>query len=115
MLYGSVASFVLAAMLGLYMVAFLFRNKEIPKGIAFIHGPLAVVALVLLVLYAFYESRQADLAISILLFVAAAAGGFVLFVRDLLRRPLPKWLAIVHALLAVAALSLVVVEEGVLR
>src|SRR5688572_6269173 len=114
MLYGSIAFFVLAAMLGVYMVTFLFRDREIPKGIAFIHGPLAIVGLVLLLVYAFESQKEDDHLISIILFVVAAIGGFIMLGRDLLRKPVPKWLAVVHALAAVAALVLIIVREGII-
>jgi hypothetical protein len=35
------------------------------------------------------------------LFIIAATGGFIVFVRDIINKPVPKWLAIVHGLIAV--------------
>jgi hypothetical protein len=42
-------------------------------------------------------------AISLLLFIIAAIGGFILFGRDLTKKPGPKWLAVIHALAAVTS------------
>jgi hypothetical protein len=36
------------------------------------------------------------------LLVIAAIGGIIVFARDITNKPVPKWLAIVHGLVAVA-------------
>lgn len=101
MLLTAIVCFALAAILGLYLLSFVLQNKNTPKGIAFIHGPVAVVGLILLIIYAFFNSPSPI--VSIVLFVLAAMGGLMLIYRDLTGKSVPKWLAIGHGLIAVAA------------
>jgi hypothetical protein len=76
------------------------KGKETPKAVTFTHGPLAGIGLILLILYAFRHS-PAPIG-SLILFIIAAAGGFALIARDLTSSSVPKWLALVHGLVAVA-------------
>lgn len=99
MLILAIILFALAALLGMYLLSFVLQNKNTPKGIAFIHGPLAAAGLVLLIIYAFYHSPSPI--ISIILFVLAALGGFLLIYRDITGKSIPSWLAIGHGTLAV--------------
>lgn len=100
MLYTSIAFFALAAVLGMFLISFVLKDKETPKAVVFTHGPLAVVGLILLIIYSVKQSPGPVEAI--VLFVIAAAGGLVMVWRDLTRRTVPKWLAVIHGLLAVA-------------
>lgn len=99
-IYIIITLFSLAAILGMYLLSFVLRNRETPKGIAFIHGPVAAIALVILIIYSIKNDHA--FTTSIVLFVMAALGGIILIVRDLSGKPLPKWLAIAHGLIAVA-------------
>jgi hypothetical protein len=101
MIYTAIGTFALAAIMGIYLLTFILQKKETPKAIALLHGLFAAIALVLLIIYT--VKTGADLVQSIVLFILAALGGFVLFVRDLMGKSLPKALAIVHGLLAVTA------------
>ena len=51
MILAAIIFFALAAVLGVIMLSYLLRDKHIPKGLAVLHGPLAVVGLVLLIIY----------------------------------------------------------------
>ena len=93
-----VTLFALGAIIGMYLLALVLQGKETPKAVALIHGVFVVVALVLLIIY---SSRNPGLADSIVLFLIAALGGLVLIIRDLLSKSIPKWLAVVHGLVAV--------------
>jgi len=99
MLFVSIAFFSLAAVLGMLLLSYVLRGKETPKGVVFTHGPLAVIGLILLVIYSLDNPPGAME--SIILFVIAALGGLILVTRDLLRKTIPKWLAVVHGLVAV--------------
>jgi hypothetical protein len=46
---------------------------------------------------------------SAVLFVIAALGGFIMLARDLGNKPIPKWLAVGHGLLAVTGFILLLV------
>jgi hypothetical protein len=99
-LYIIIGLFALAALLGVVLISYVLRSKETPKAVAFIHGPLAAIALVILIVYSINNDRM--FIASIVLFVLAALGGIILFIKDLKGKPLPQWLAIVHGLVAVA-------------
>ena len=81
------------------MLGYLLKGKHIPKGLAVLHGPLAVVGLVLLIIYSLCTAQGAWIPIGI--FVAAALGGFLLIHKDLTGKA-PKWLGLAHGLVAVA-------------
>jgi hypothetical protein len=97
-LYLIIALFALGALIGMYLLALVLQKKETPKFVAFIHGAFVAAALILLILY---NSQQPGFMESIVLFIVAAVGGLTLIIRDLKGKPLPKWLAIGHALIAV--------------
>jgi hypothetical protein len=90
-----------AALGGLYLLSYILKNKNTPKGIAIIHGGVAFIALTLLIIYGFFNHPTPIL--SILLFIAAAAGGFILFYRDIGGKLIPKWLALGHGTIAIIA------------
>jgi hypothetical protein len=107
MIAAAIAFFSLAALLGLLLLSFVLRGKETPKAVVFTHGPLAVTGLVLLLIYAF-NHKPGPLE-AIIAFMVAALGGFVLVFRDLTGKPVPKWLAVVHGLVAVTGFILLVI------
>lgn len=107
MLIIAIIFFALAAFLGLFLLFYVLTNKNTPKGVAFIHGPLAAIGLVILIIYAFLN--QSSPMVSIILFVLAALGGMTLIYRDLSGKPLPKWLAIGHALTAIVGFIFLII------
>ena len=110
MIISAITLFVLSAMLGVVLLTYVLKNKETPKGLAFIHGPLAVIGLIILIIYAFNNLGGKSHFQSIILFILAASGGFVMIARDLLGKTIPKWLAIVHGLLAATGLALLIIH-----
>lgn len=99
-LYLIIGLFALGALIGMYLLALVLQKKETPKSVALIHGLFVAAALVLLIIY--NVEHGPGLVESIVLFVVAALGGFVLFMRDLTGKAIPKWLAVGHGLTAVA-------------
>jgi len=99
MIAAAILFFALAALIGATMLGYLLKGKHIPKGLAMLHGPLAVVGLVLLVVYSLLAPQGAWIPIAI--FIAAALGGLLLFFKDLTGKA-PKWLGVVHGVVAVA-------------
>jgi len=95
--------FALAAVVGIGMAAIRFRGKPYPSmSLALLHGAAAAAGLIALIVVV--QKPGASLAMSALIvFLVAAAGGFVLFFRHLRKLALPIWLVVVHALVAVAA------------
>lgn len=108
MLITTVILFALAAVLGLILFNKVFKDEKTPKAVVYSHGAAAVTALILLII-AYVNQGDSMLMISLLIFIVAALGGFVLFAKDLAQKPIPKWLAIVHALAAVTAFVLLLV------
>lgn len=101
MLILIITLFGIAALLGIYLLSFVLQNKNTPKGIALLHGPVAAVALAILIIYAFLHTYSPI--ISIILFILVAIGGGILIYRDLMGKTMPKWLALGHGILALIA------------
>lgn len=107
LVYIAIGLFAFAAVIGIYLLSLVLRNKETRKGLALIHGAAAASALVLLIISAICHEGSRHL-VAIILFTVAALGGFVLIARDLSGKKPPKWLAIVHGLTAATALGFLV-------
>lgn len=99
MLIIAIIFFALAALLGLFLLTYVLQGKETPKGVAFTHGPLAVIGLILLIIYAILYSPSPI--VSIIVFVLAALGGLMMIFRDLTGKSVPKWMAAGHGIVAV--------------
>ncbi len=101
MLYTAIACFSLAIILGMLLISYVLADKNTPKAVVFTHGSLAAIGIVLLIVYAFIHHPSPI--ISIILFILAAMGGFLMVYRDLTGHPVPKWLAVGHGLTAIIA------------
>lgn len=101
MVFVTIALFALAAVFGVINVVRIVVADRAPRATVYIHGSLAAVALVLLLVYAFLHSQAAPI-VALILFVIAALGGFVLFGIDLATKKPPKWFGFVHGAVAVA-------------
>ena len=99
--------FAIAALGGLVMAGIRFSGPNPPAWLAMLHGFLSAAALTLLIYAACSVGlpKLADLAI--VLFIVAALGGVAMnLVYQWKLLPLPKWLVIVHGLLAVSGFVL---------
>lgn len=94
--------FAVAAVFGLTLLVPILKGSNPSRTFVFIHGGIAAIALVMLLLQFFQEGSTVP-QLSVILFVVAALGGFVLFAIDLQKKPVPKGLALIHAGAAVAA------------
>ena len=99
-IYTAIAILGMTAILGMYLLTLLLRSKSLPKGATIIHGLLAVLAVVLLVIYCFGHSPGPW--VSIIVFLVAASGGFIMNYRDITGKSVPKWLGLTHGLIAMA-------------
>lgn len=108
MLLTTIILFGIAAVLGTVLITKVLKDQETPKAVVYSHGAAAAIALVLLII-AYTNQGDSLLMISILVFVVAALGGFVMFGRDISQRAIPKWLAVVHALAAVTGFVLLLI------
>src|SRR5436305_1493526 len=88
MIAAAILLFSLAAVLGLIMLGYLLTGRHIPKGLAFLHGPLAVAGVVTLLIYSICAAHGAWTVIGV--FLAAALGGLLLLYKDLSGKA-PKW------------------------
>lgn len=107
MLLTAIGFFALAVILGMILISYVLTNRNTPKGIAFTHGPIAAVGIILLIGYAFFHHPSPW--ISIILFILAAFGGFLLIYRDITGKSVPKWLAILHGLTAITGFVLLLI------
>jgi len=107
MLISAIVLFVLAAVFGLVALTAILKNKPTPKPAVFIHGGLAAIALVLVILYAVTGSGAAPVT-RLVLVVVAALGGFVLFAKDMQHKSIPTFLAIAHPIIAAVGLVLLI-------
>jgi hypothetical protein len=94
--------FAVAALAGLSVLVPVLQGKTPKRAFALVHGGIAALALVLLLLQYFRDMASVP-QLSVIIFVVAALGGFVLFAHDLQKNPIPKALALVHAGAAVVA------------
>lgn len=99
-LYAIIGLFALGAIIGIYLLTLILQSKETPKAAVFVHGFFVVIALVMLIVYT--TNNSPGPIESLVLLVIAATGGLVLVYRDLTGSKIPKWLAVVHGLAAVA-------------
>jgi hypothetical protein len=105
--YLVISLFALGAIIGMYLLALVLQKKETPKFVAFIHGAFVAAALILLIVYSSGNPGFMD---SIVLFIIAALGGLVLITRDLTGKPIPRWLAVTHGLIAVTGFIFLLVD-----
>lgn len=105
--------FALAALGGVVLATLHFRGKKLPVPVAVVHGAVAAIALVLLIVGIAQAAPGTDLALgqwSMVLFLVAAVGGFVMFGGYHLRhKPLPSAFVVLHALTAVLAFVLLLI------
>ena len=107
MIYTAIAFFALAAIFGMILLSFILRKKETPKGMAIVHGLLGATGLILTIYYTI-KHRPGPVE-SAVLFTIAALGGIIVFSRDISNKSLPKWLAVIHGLVAVASFAFLLI------
>lgn len=109
MLIMAIVLFIIAAIFGLTVLTAILKNQPTPKSYVFTHGPIAATALIIVIIYAMMGHMHPLLITSIVLFILAALGGLTLFTIDMRKRPIPKFLAVLHPILAVTALVTLII------
>lgn len=100
MLYTIIAFFAMAAIFGSMLLTYVLRNRKPPRMNLYLHGLFAIVGLLLLLFYTFRnDPGPVECAV---LFVIAALGGLTMALRDFSGKSIPKWLAVVHGMIAVS-------------
>ena len=107
MLLSALGFFLLAAVLGIYLLSLVLRSKQIPKAITIIHGLFAATGLVLLVVYPIYYNPAPIL--SLVLFVFAALGGVTMAYKGITGKSVPAWMAMGHGTVAIIGLATLIV------
>lgn len=103
MLDASLILFAVAALGGATMAVLHFRGRAMPPVmLATLHGILAASGLVVLLLAVVRDGASGLPTIALLLFLAAALGGFALLGFHVRGRAQPSALIVGHGLLAVA-------------
>ena len=99
--------FILAAIFGLVLITKVFQNSPRPIGAIIAHGLIAAAGLVLVFICVLRNYEKSPVA-SFILFLVAALGGFIMFGRDMSKKPIPKGLALIHAGAAAVGLLLLI-------
>ncbi len=101
LVYVCIVLFAIAAVFGVINLVRLLASGRPPRATVYIHGVFAAVSLVLLIIFAIVRTGTAPI-VALILFIIAALGGFTLFGVDLATQKPPKWLGVVHGVVAVA-------------
>ena len=100
-MYAAIGLFLVAAIFGIIITSAILRGQPTPKPIVFIHGLLAAAALGIVIYYVVTNEGKSPVVSTVLLTIGAL-GGFVLFARDMSKKPGPVMLIAIHALFAVS-------------
>ncbi|HKR66172.1 MAG TPA: hypothetical protein VJZ00_20750 [Thermoanaerobaculia bacterium] len=103
MLTWIIVLFGVAALGGVTLAILRFRERPLPMPLALVHGAVAAIALVMLLIVALGATGTSILKIALVAFVIAALGGFFLFSFHVRKRPLPIPMVVIHGLVAVVA------------
>jgi hypothetical protein len=109
LILAAICLFIIAAGFGLVILTAILRDQPTPKPFVLIHGPLAALAIVLVVIDVARGHAAGLLIASLIIFIVAAIGGFTLLTLDTLHKRIPKPLAILHPLIAVTGLIVLIV------
>lgn len=102
-IYIAIGLFVLAAFMGLIVLIEILCDRPTPKGVVYTHGIFAGIGLLLLILFMVYHQGTNPI-LSVTILILAALGGVALFTIDIRKKPIPKWLALLHPLIAIIGL-----------
>ncbi|KTD21827.1 hypothetical protein [Legionella londiniensis] len=104
----AIALFITAALLGLRILLAILKDKPTPKPFVLSHGPLAALAIVLLIIEVVRGNTDGLLITSLIIFILAAIGGFTLYTLDMLKKDIPKPIAIAHPIVAATGLAVLI-------
>lgn len=105
----AIALFIIGAIFGLIVLTHVLKNQTTPKPMVLFHGLFVATGLVLVLIAFLTQQSDKLLGISLGLFLIAALGGFTLLFTDLSHKPIPKWLAVIHPLVAATGLVTLIV------
>lgn len=102
MLATAIVLFLFAGVFGLIVLLTLFKNHPTPKPVVVIHGVLGGIALLITLTYLAMGHTEPLFLTGTGLLLAAVVIGFIAFGIDISGMRVPRWLVIIHPLLAVA-------------
>ena len=106
LIYTAIAVFGLAAIIGMYLITLLMRDRKRPLFASIVHGLFATCGLTLFVIYCIHQPGPLA---SLTIMVIAALCGLVLIYHEVIGRPVPKWLGALHGVLAVVGFILLLI------
>jgi hypothetical protein len=111
MLNTAAIIFAIAAVGGIVLAAHVLRDKFAPWALSLVHAALGAAGIVIL-LVAVIGGARGNIALSLVLFVVAALGGFFLASFHYRKQLPPKVVVVVHALVAVAGFGVLLAALG---
>jgi len=109
MIKTALVFFALAALGGLALGTMHIKKRDVPIGLALVHGLLAATGLVLLILGIGQAAAGGSVA-ALVIFVLAAMGGLFMFTNHLRRRRPPTAIILVHGAAAVTAFLVLLIK-----
>jgi hypothetical protein len=109
MILTAIIFFLFAAIFGAVLLTKVLKDHPTPKPVAVIHGAIASIALLMLIVYVINGHTAPLLIASLVIFVIAALGGFTMFIIDISKKPIPKVAAVFHPLLAISGVILLII------
>lgn len=108
MLTIAIFLFIMAAIFGLVILLAILQNSPTPTPIVYIHGSIALVALLMLIAGVVTTKASPLLIASLCVFVLAALGGLFMLSLDVRKKRIPKVIALVHPAAALSALAMLI-------
>lgn len=102
MIIASLIVFGIAALFGMILIGKVATEQPTPKLIVVLHGLFAATGLGLLAADVM-SNPASKVAIPLVIFLIVALVGFYMLSRDLMKKLIPKGLAVVHAIVAVCS------------
>ncbi len=110
MAYTSIVLFAIAALIGITLAVSYQGGKPVAVSRALVHGLFAAAGLVVLIVFLATGAQAGATAVtSLIVFIVAALGGFVLFGLHVTQRKVPMPVIVVHALVAVAGFVILLI------
>lgn len=100
MLIVGIIFLTLAVLFGLIILSSILQNKRTPKPIVFLHGAVALFAILVIIGYIASGHTSPLIVASLVFFLIAAMGGLTLLIFDIKKKPIAKLIVLVHPLIA---------------
>jgi hypothetical protein len=108
MIAVAIMLFAFAAVFGLIVLIAILKNHPTPKPVVVIHGSLGGIGLLVLLTYLAMGNITPLYIASLSLLLIAITIGFTVFGFDISNKRIPKSLAILHPILAIAGIVLLI-------